>query len=128
MKGNESNIKGNESRMKGTESTVICTGTGTDGHGYSEIMSNFVETSQPAALVLARCNDIRRTVIVLVHMQMLPCPYSASHVPCLCPCLTGYLTVCLFFFCFAFFNFHILLFLCLFLSFLFNYFFYWFCF
>ena len=37
----------------------------------------FVVTSQPVALVLAKCNDIRRTVIVLVHMQMLPCP---------CPC------------------------------------------
>ena len=37
----------------------IGTGIGTDGHGYNDIMSNLVVTSQPAALVLAKCNDIR---------------------------------------------------------------------
>ena len=57
-------------------STCIDIGTGigtrdTDGNGYNEIMSNLVVASQPVALVLAKCNDIRRTVIVLVHMQ--PC-------------------------------------------------------
>ena len=76
MKGNESKMKGSESKMKGHESKMGTSigagiGTGTDGHGYNEIMSNLVVTSQPDALVLAKCNDIRRTVIVLVRLQML---------------------------------------------------------
>ena len=57
--------------------TGIGTSIDTDGHGYNEIMSSFAVTSQPVALVLAKCNDIRRTVIVLVHIQM---PVSYTHL------------------------------------------------
>ncbi len=58
MKGTESKMKGHESKM-GTSTGIGTgigkrTGIGTDGHGYSEIMSNLVVTSQRAALVLAK--------------------------------------------------------------------------
>ena len=74
MKGTESKMKGHDSKMDTSIGTNTDTVIGTDGHGYNEIMSNLFVTSKPAARVLANCNDIRRTVIVLLHMQMIPCP------------------------------------------------------